>query len=102
LVNLAKVAALIGKIRGKSRRQGLTRGFATLLFGGAREATRHFSPDEVLKRIAFVWSGGTRGVLISHGIAGLRAGASSKSFQRLRTIHVRSADRFPGVRILRN
>ena len=60
------------------------------------------SPDEVLKRIAFVWSGGTRGVLISHGIAGLRAGASSKSFQRLRTIHVRSADRFPSVRILRN
>ena len=61
------------------------------------------SPDEVLKRIAFVWSGGTHGVLISHGIAGLRcAGAPSKNFQRLRAIHVRSADRFPGVRILRN
>jgi len=60
------------------------------------------SPDEVLKRIAFVWSGGTHGVLISHDIAGLRAGASSKSFQGLRTIHVRSADRFPSVRILRN
>jgi hypothetical protein len=55
------------------------------------------SPDEVLKRIAFVWSGGTHGALISHDIAGLHTGASSKSFQQLRAIHVGSADRFPGV-----
>jgi hypothetical protein len=58
------------------------------------------SPDEVLKRIAFVWSGGTHGVLISRGTAGLRRIIQEPSAPP--TIHVRSADRFPSVRILRN
>ena len=48
------------------RRNDFTRGFATLSFSLALAKRLEISPEDVVKRIAFVWSGGTEGVLTPH------------------------------------
>ena len=72
------IVAVIGKTEGNGGANDFTRGFATLSF--AILLSRHLdqTSDEVTKRIAFVWSGGTEGVLSPHAtIFTRRAGGSA-------------------------
>lgn len=60
------VVAVIGKTEGNGGANDFTRGFATLAFALALSPFRGQSADEVMSDIAFVWSGGTEGVLSPH------------------------------------
>ena len=73
-----EIVAVIGKTEGNGGANDFTRGFATLSFSIALGRHLGLSADEVAKRIAFVWSGGTEGVL-SPACDGLHA-----AFQRAR------------------
>jgi len=65
-VDPAAVVAVIGKTEGNGGANDFTRGFATLSFSLLLGKRLGLSPEEVQKRIAFVWSGGTEGVLSPH------------------------------------
>ncbi len=65
-VNPAEIVALIGKTEGNGGANDFTRGFATLSYSIALAKRLGVSPEEVLKLVAFVWSGGTEGVLSPH------------------------------------
>ena len=65
-VNPAEIVALIGKTEGNGGANDFTRGFATLSYSLALAKRLGVSPEEVAKRVAFVWSGGTEGVLSPH------------------------------------
>ena len=61
-----EIVALIGKTEGNGGANDFTRGFATQSF--CLTLSRHLGipPEQVAKQIAFVWSGGTEGVLSPH------------------------------------
>ena len=59
-VKPTEIVALIGKTEGNGGANDFTRGFATLAYSLALAKHLGASPDEVVKRIAFVWSGGKR------------------------------------------
>ena len=61
-----EIVAVIGKTEGNGGANDFTRGFATLSFQLLLSKHLGLTPDEVGKRIAFVWSGGTEGVLCPH------------------------------------
>ncbi len=61
-----EITALIGKTEGNGGANDFTRGFATQSLALALSAHLGITPDAVTKRIAFVWSGGTEGVLSPH------------------------------------
>src|SRR5271157_810428 len=82
-VNPAEIVALIGKTEGNGGANDFTRGFATLSYSLALAPRLGVSPDEVAKRIAFVWSGGTEGVLSPHATLFTRAAAPAASGKRL-------------------
>ena len=65
-VDPREIVAVIGKTEGNGGANDFTRGFATVSF--ALLLARHLgaAPEEVTRRIAFVWSGGTEGVLSPH------------------------------------
>ncbi len=65
-VDPASIVALIGKTEGNGGANDFTRGFATLSY--QLMLARHLgtTPEEVGRRVAFVWSGGTEGVLSPH------------------------------------
>ncbi len=65
-VNPEDIVALIGKTEGNGGANDFTRGFATLSYSLAIGKHLSLPPDEVTHRIAFVWSGGTEGVLSPH------------------------------------
>jgi cyanuric acid amidohydrolase len=65
-IDPASIVALIGKTEGNGGANDFTRGFATLSFALLLGKRLNLSPDDVTKRIAFVWSGGTEGVLSPH------------------------------------
>src|SRR6202044_1546573 len=65
-VNPAEIVALIGKTEGNGGANDFTRGFATLSYSLALGRHLGLSPDDLGKKIAFVWSGGTEGVLSPH------------------------------------
>lgn len=65
-VDPREIAALIGKTEGNGGANDFTRGFATLSFSLLLARHLGISPEEVTRRIAFVWSGGTEGVLSPH------------------------------------
>ena len=62
----ATIIALIGKTEGNGGANDFTRGFATLSYQLLLAQHLGVSPEEIGKRIAFVWSGGTEGVLSPH------------------------------------
>src|SRR5882724_12619636 len=62
-VNPSEIVALIGKTEGNGGANDFTRGFATLSYQLMLASRLGLSPKEVGERIAFVWSGGTEGVL---------------------------------------
>ena len=72
-INPAEIVALIGKTEGNGGANDFTRGFATLSYSLALAKRLGVSPEEVLKRVAFVWSGGTEGVLSPHATLFTRA-----------------------------
>jgi cyanuric acid amidohydrolase len=65
-VDPAEIVASIGKTEGNGGANDFTRGFATLSFALALGKRLGVAPEEVTRRIAFVWSGGTEGVLSPH------------------------------------
>ena len=66
VVKPAEIVALIGKTEGNGGANDFTRGYATASFQTLLAKHLGISPEEVGKRIAFVWSGGTEGVLSPH------------------------------------
>ena len=77
-VNPAEIVAMIGKTEGNGGANDFTRGFATLSYAMALAKRLGVSTEEVVKRVAFVWSGGTEGVLSPHATLFTR-GASEKA-----------------------
>jgi cyanuric acid amidohydrolase len=65
-VDPREIVALIGKTEGNGGANDFTRGFATVSFATLLAKHLASTPEEVAKRIAFVWSGGTEGVLSPH------------------------------------
>ena len=78
-VDPREIVALIGKTEGNGGANDFTRGFATLSF--ALLLARHLdvAPEQVMRRIAFVWSGGTEGVLSPHATVFTRSAGSAPS-----------------------
>src|SRR5215471_377486 len=65
-VDPSEIVALIGKTEGNGGANDFTRGFATLSYQLLLANRLGTSSEEVAKRVAFVWSGGTEGVLSPH------------------------------------
>lgn len=78
-VDPAEIVALIGKTEGNGGANDFTRGFATLSFTLAIAKRLKLSPEEVAKRVAFVWSGGTEGVLSPHATLFTKSSAAPQS-----------------------
>lgn len=65
-IDPAEIVALIGKTEGNGGANDFTRGFATLAYQLLLAGRLKTSAEEIAKRVAFVWSGGTEGVLSPH------------------------------------
>jgi len=65
-IDPAEIVALIGKTEGNGGANDFTRGFATLSYQLLLAKRLGVSAEEIGKRVAFVWSGGTEGVLALH------------------------------------
>ncbi len=76
-VDPATIVALIGKTEGNGGANDFTRGFATLSYQLLLARHLGCSPEEVGRRIAFVWSGGCEGVLSPHATVFTRKPGSS-------------------------
>ena len=74
----SEIVALIGKTEGNGGANDFTRGYATSSYQTLLAKHLGISPDEVGKRIAFVWSGGTEGVLSPHASVFTRSAAQGK------------------------
>ena len=82
-VDPATIVALIGKTEGNGGANDFTRGFATLSFQLLLAPLLGLAPDEVGARIAFVWSGGTEGVLSPHATVFTRTSSDVAAAPRL-------------------
>jgi cyanuric acid amidohydrolase len=82
-VNPAEIVAMIGKTEGNGGANDFTRGFATLSYSMALAKRLGVSPEEVVKRVAFVWSGGTEGVLSPHATLFTRSASERVVGKRL-------------------
>lgn len=78
-----EIVALIGKTEGNGGANDFTRGFATQSFALLLAGPLGIAPDAVTKRIAFVWSGGTEGVLSPHATVFTRSEAKPAGEKRL-------------------
>lgn len=65
-VDPAEIVAVVGKTEGNGGANDFTRALATMCFAQTLAATLGQTPSEVEARVAFVWSGGTEGVLSPH------------------------------------
>ena len=75
----ASIVALIGKTEGNGGANDFTRGYATLSYQLLLARHLRTTPDEIAKRVAFVWSGGTEGVLSPHATTFTRASSGGQS-----------------------
>ncbi len=75
----AEIVALIGKTEGNGGANDFTRGFATLSYQMLLAKHLDTSLEDVAKRVAFIWSGGTEGVLSPHATIFTRAESSGAS-----------------------
>jgi cyanuric acid amidohydrolase len=82
-INPGEIVALIGKTEGNGGANDFTRGFATQSFSLLLSRYLSLSPEAVTKRIAFVWSGGTEGVLSPHATVFTRAEGKPGTGKRL-------------------
>jgi len=78
-IDPAEIVALIGKTEGNGGANDFTRGFATLSYQLMLSSRLGLSPKEVGERIAFVWSGGTEGVLSPHATVFTRSSRSGEA-----------------------
>jgi cyanuric acid amidohydrolase len=78
-VDPAEIVALIGKTEGNGGANDFTRGFATLSYQLLLADRLAISVKEVGDRIAFVWSGGTEGVLSPHATIFTRSSESAQA-----------------------
>jgi cyanuric acid amidohydrolase len=78
-INPAEIVALIGKTEGNGGANDFTRGFATLSYQLLLADRLGISAKEVGERVAFVWSGGTEGVLSPHATIFTRSSASGQA-----------------------
>ena len=62
------IIAVLGKTEGNGCVNDFTRGLATLAFKRLIAAETGWSEDEVSRKVAFVMSGGTEGVLAPHAL----------------------------------
>jgi cyanuric acid amidohydrolase len=83
VVDPSEIVAVIGKTEGNGGANDFTRGFATLSLSLALAKRLGLSADEVAKRVAFVWSGGTEGVLSPHATLFTRSPAEPAGDKRL-------------------
>ena len=65
-VDPSTIVAAIGKTEGNGGANDFTRGYATLSYQLLLAPLLCLSPEQIGERIAFVWSGGTEGVLSPH------------------------------------
>jgi cyanuric acid amidohydrolase len=77
-INPAEIVALIGKTEGNGGANDFTRGFATSSYQLLLASRLGISPNEVGERVAFVWSGGTEGVLSPHATVFTRSPGSGQ------------------------
>ncbi|MDQ0455615.1 ring-opening amidohydrolase [Rhizobium paknamense] len=82
-INPHDIVALIGKTEGNGGANDFTRGFATQSLSLLLGTYLDLAPDAVAKRIAFVWSGGTEGVLSPHATVFTRSEAEPAAGKRL-------------------
>lgn len=82
-INPAEIVALIGKTEGNGGANDFTRGFATQSFSLLLSRHLGISPEEVTRRVAFVWSGGTEGVLSPHATVFTRSDGLPAAGKRL-------------------
>jgi cyanuric acid amidohydrolase len=73
------IVAVIGKTEGNGGANDFTRGYATLAFRLMLAKKLGIGFDEIARRIAFVWSGGTEGVLSPHATIFTRTAETSES-----------------------
>jgi cyanuric acid amidohydrolase len=78
-----EIIASIGKTEGNGGANDFTRGFATLSLSLALARRLNTTPEEVARRIAFVWSGGTEGVLSPHATVFTRSEGAPSGGKRL-------------------
>ena len=78
-VNAAEIVALIGKTEGNGGANDFTRGFATLSYQLMLAQKLHVTPEEIAKRVVFVWSGGTEGVLSPHATVFTRSASATRA-----------------------
>ncbi len=78
-IDPGEIVALIGKTEGNGGANDFTRGFATLSYQLLLANRLQTSPEEIAKKIAFVWSGGTEGVLSPHATIFTRSESASQS-----------------------
>lgn len=82
-INPAEIVAVIGKTEGNGGANDFTRGFATLSFSLALARHLGIPAEEVMRKIAFVWSGGTEGVLSPHATIFTRSASGPAGAKRL-------------------
>src|SRR4030095_6080679 len=78
-VDPASIVALIGKTEGNGGANDFTRGDATLSYQLLLARYLRTTPEEIGKRVAFVWSGGTEGVLSPHATVFTRTSSDGQS-----------------------
>jgi len=78
-VDPASIVALIGKTEGNGGANDFTRGYATLSYQLLLARYLRTTPEEIGKRVAFVWSGGTEGVLSPHATVFTRTPSGGQS-----------------------
>jgi cyanuric acid amidohydrolase len=78
-INPAEIVALIGKTEGNGGANDFTRGFATSSYQLLLANQLGISTKEVAERVAFVWSGGTEGVLSPHATIFTRSEGSGRT-----------------------
>src|SRR2546428_9361015 len=78
-VDSGEVVALIGKTEGNGGANDFTRGYATLSYQLLLGKHLGMSPEKVGARVAFVWSGGTEGVLSPHATVFTRSAMTERS-----------------------
>lgn len=82
-IDPAEIVAVIGKTEGNGGANDFTRAFATQSFALLLSRRLGLEPDAVTKRIAFVWSGGTEGVLSPHATVFTRSKGEPGEGKRL-------------------
>jgi cyanuric acid amidohydrolase len=78
-IDPATIVAVIGKTEGNGGANDFTRGYATLSYQLLLSRHLGVATEEIGRRVAFVWSGGTEGVLSPHASIFTRTDSSASA-----------------------